>query len=59
MLVTVRQMIDYLESERGLSRMDAYILCSCAGDLKIAVPAMGPGHEANVSFHMPYSIFVA
>jgi acetamidase/formamidase len=55
----VRQMIDYLESERGLSRMDAYILCSCAGDLKIAVPAMGPGHEANVSFHMPYSIFVA
>jgi acetamidase/formamidase len=55
----VRHMIDYLEAERGLSRMAAYILCSCAGDLKIAVPAMGPGHEANVSFHMPYSIFVS
>lgn len=54
----VRHMIDYLEAERGLSRMDAYIVCSCAGDLKIAVPAMGPGHEANVSFHLPYGIFV-
>ncbi|MEM7511599.1 MAG: acetamidase/formamidase family protein [Bacteroidota bacterium] len=32
----VRYMIDYLEAERGLSRMDAYALCSLAGDLKIA-----------------------
>lgn len=32
----VRYMIDYLEAERGLSRMEAYALCSLAGDLKIA-----------------------
>jgi acetamidase/formamidase len=29
-------MIDYLEAEHGLSRVDAYALCSLAGDLKIA-----------------------
>ena len=31
----VRAMIDHLGRERGLSRADAYILCSLAGDLKI------------------------
>ena len=31
----VRAMIDHLGRERGLSREDAYILCSLAGDLKI------------------------
>ena len=31
-----RYMIDYLVSEHGLSRTDAYMLCSLAGDLKIA-----------------------
>ncbi|WP_420316184.1 acetamidase/formamidase family protein [Ekhidna sp.] len=31
-----RYMIDYLESNHGLSRNDAYMLCSLAGDLKIA-----------------------
>ena len=29
-------MIDYLESVHGLSRQEAYMLCSLAGDLKIA-----------------------
>ncbi|MHC4739682.1 MAG: acetamidase/formamidase family protein [Planctomycetota bacterium] len=29
-------MIDYLAAEHGLSREDAYMLCSLAGDLKIA-----------------------
>ena len=31
-----RYMIDYLVSEHDLSRTDAYMLCSLAGDLKIA-----------------------
>lgn len=31
-----RYMIDYLESVHGLSRQEAYMLCSLAGDLKIA-----------------------
>ncbi|MDX1618558.1 MAG: acetamidase/formamidase family protein [Balneolaceae bacterium] len=31
-----RYMIDYLVAEHGLSRNDAYALCSLAGDLKIA-----------------------
>jgi len=31
-----RYMIDYLMSEHGLSRNEAYVLCSLAGDLKIA-----------------------
>jgi acetamidase/formamidase len=32
----VRYMVDYLEAEHGLSRTEAYVLCSLAGDLKIA-----------------------
>jgi acetamidase/formamidase len=32
----VRHMIDYLEAERGLTRDEAYILCSAAVDLKIS-----------------------
>lgn len=31
-----RYMIDYLVAEHGLSRYDAYMLCSLAGDLRIA-----------------------
>ena len=31
----VRAMVDHLVRERGLSRADAYVLCSLAGDLKI------------------------
>ena len=31
-----RYMIDYLVSEHGLTRNEAYVLCSLAGDLKIA-----------------------
>ena len=41
----VRFMVDYLEAEHGLDRTDAYVLCSLAGDLKIAevvdLPNMG------------------
>jgi acetamidase/formamidase len=53
----VRAMIDYLQAVRGLSRTDAYILCSVAGDLKIAVPVLGAGHASNVTFHMPLHVF--
>jgi acetamidase/formamidase len=53
----VRAMIDYLEAERGLNRTEAYILCSVAGDLKIAVPVLGNGHASNVTFHMPLTVF--
>lgn len=54
----VRAMIDHLEEERGLTRVEAYILCSAAGDLKTAVPVLGEGHRAVVTFHLPNSIFV-
>lgn len=55
----VRAMIDYLEAEHGLSRVDGYVLCSAAGDLKMAVPVLADGHRSVVSFHLPKSIFVA
>ena len=54
----VRLMIDTLESERGLDRADAYMICSIACDLKIAVPVLGDGHASHVTYHMPKSIFV-
>jgi acetamidase/formamidase len=54
----VRYMVDHLEGEYGLTRAEAYMLTSCAADLKIAVPRLGDAHAANVTFHMPYSVFV-
>jgi acetamidase/formamidase len=51
----VRAMIDWLESEHGLSREDAYVLCSLAGDLKI-LEVVDAG-VWNVGFTMPLSIF--
>lgn len=53
----VRSMIRYLERQYGLDKTDAYMLCSIAGDLKIAVPVLGSEHAGNVTFHMPRSIF--
>jgi acetamidase/formamidase len=53
--LAVRAMIDWLEAEHGLTREDAYVLCSLAGDLKI--------HEIvdagvwNVGFTLPRAIF--
>jgi acetamidase/formamidase len=52
----VRNMIGWLVDEHGLSREDAYILCSLAGDLRI--------HEIvdagvwNVGMTMPLAVFV-
>jgi acetamidase/formamidase len=51
----VRNMIAWLVEERGLSREDAYVLCSLAGDLHI--------HEIvdagvwNVGMTMPLAVF--
>jgi acetamidase/formamidase len=55
--IAVRSMVEWLVAEHALSRNDAYILCSVAGDLKI--------HECvdegvwNVGFALPESLFMA
>jgi acetamidase/formamidase len=50
----VRHMIDYLEATYGISRNQAYCLCSVAGDLKISQVAM---QNRVVSFCIPKNIF--
>jgi acetamidase/formamidase len=44
-------MIDYLVEEHGMDRMEAYVLCSLAGDLKISEVVDMP--HVLVSMHMP------
>jgi acetamidase/formamidase len=51
----VRAMIDHLGRERGLSREDAYILCSLAGDLKICEIVDAPNWI--VGCFMPDAVF--
>jgi acetamidase/formamidase len=51
----VRAMVDHLEAERGLSRREAYVVCSLAGDLKI-LEIVDAG-VWNVGFTIPLSIF--
>jgi acetamidase/formamidase len=51
----VRAMIDHLGRERGLSREDAYILCSLAGDLKITEVVDAPNWI--VCCFMPDAVF--
>ncbi|MCU4926792.1 acetamidase/formamidase family protein [Halobacteria archaeon AArc-dxtr1] len=53
----VREMIDHLQTERGLSREEAYILCSAAVDLKINQLANVPNW--TVSAYLPREIFPA
>ncbi|MDH3743892.1 MAG: acetamidase/formamidase family protein [Acidobacteriota bacterium] len=50
-----RYMIDYIVETRGLDRDEAYMLCSLAGDLKIAETVDVP--HMLVSMHLPKSIF--
>ncbi len=50
-----RHMIAWLVAERGLTREEAYVLCSLAGDLKISETVDVP--NMLVSMHMPKSIF--
>jgi len=52
-----RYMVDYLADVRGMSREDAYMLCSLAGDLQIAEAVDTP--NMLVVMHLPKSIFAA
>ncbi len=52
----VRYMIDWLVATQRMSRSQAYILCSVAGDLKISEIVDAPNWV--VSFHMPLAVFV-
>jgi acetamidase/formamidase len=52
----IRYMIDHLVEERGLSREEAYILCSVAVDLKISEIVDAPNWI--VSAFLPEGIFV-
>jgi acetamidase/formamidase len=51
----VRHMIDHLEAERGLTRGEAYILCSAAVDLKISEVVDAPNW--TVTAYLPESVF--
>ena len=53
--IAVRAAIDWLEAEHGLSRREAYVLCSLAGDLKI-FEVVDAG-VWNVGFTLPLAIF--
>jgi acetamidase/formamidase len=53
----VRAMIDHLVRERSVSREDAYILCSLAGDLKITEVVDSPNWI--VACFMPDAVFDA
>ena len=44
-------MIDYLVQQQGMDRMEAYVLCSLAGDLKISEVVDVP--HVLVSMHLP------
>jgi len=51
----VRYMINHLENEHGLDELEAYALCSLAGDLHIAEVVDHP--HMLVCMHMPKGIF--
>jgi acetamidase/formamidase len=53
----VRNMIDHLVARRGLSREDAYMLCSLAADLKITEVVDAPNWI--VGCFMPDAVFTA
>ena len=52
--MAVREMIDYLVSERGLTRDDAYLLCSQAVDLRVTQLVDG---VKGIHAMIPKSIF--
>jgi len=51
----VRDTISWLQVDHSLSREDAYILCSLAGDLRISQIVDQPNF--GVSFYLPLSVF--
>jgi acetamidase/formamidase len=52
----VAAMVEWIVAEHGLSREDAYMLCSLAGDLKI-LEVVDAGMW-NVGLTLPVSVFV-
>jgi acetamidase/formamidase len=54
--MAVREMIDFLTTEKHLSRDDAYMLCSVAGNLRITQLVDG---TKGAHMMMPKSIFVS
>jgi len=48
-------MVDYLVSEKGLNKEDAYMICSLSGDLHIAEVVDVP--HVLVAMHMPKTLF--
>jgi len=52
--IAVREMVDFLVSEKGLSREDAYLLCSLAADLHVTQLVDG---TKGVHAMVPKSIF--
>ncbi|MFC7546465.1 acetamidase/formamidase family protein [Plantactinospora sp. GCM10030261] len=55
--IAVRGMIDLLGRERGLSRQDAYLLCSLAGDLRIF--EIVDAGVWNVGMTLSHAVFTA
>ncbi len=53
--IAIGGMVDWIAAEHGLSRQDAYMLCSLAGDLKI-LEVVDAGMW-NVGFTLPLSVF--
>ena len=53
--MAVSQMVDHLVQERGLSREDAYVLCSAAVDLRVTQVVDG---TKGIHALLPKSIFV-
>lgn len=51
----VRDMIAWLVAEKGLSREDAYVLCSLAGDLRVSEVVDAPNWV--VSFQLSLAVF--
>jgi acetamidase/formamidase len=51
---SVSRMIDFLMAEKKISAMDAYLLCSVAGDLRISEIVDMPNWV--VSFYFPRSV---
>ncbi len=54
--IAVREMIEFLAVEKGLSREDAYMLCSVAGDVDVTQLVDGP---MGAHVMMPKAIFKA
>jgi acetamidase/formamidase len=53
----VSDMVELLIARHDLARHEAYMLCSAAGNLRIAVAPLAPGHGGVVTFELPLHVF--